>query len=203
MIDVVKACATHIKLKIDEVVEGRENILMREGADRIGNREPQLFIDLVTANTSKVVTLGVKESGLQQLLATTHRRWFPWTQLFIELQERLILGANALVVRGLDRFFVVLGVPELVDNIVVGKSHRTHQNVSIDFACFIDANMQQVIFICLKLQPSPTIGDNTCVVSTTTVLILLILEIDARTTNDLINNYPLGTINDERSTFSH
>ena len=65
MIDVVKACATHIKFEIDEVVEGRKNILMSEGADRIGNREPQLFIDLVTAHTSKVVTLGVKEAGLQ------------------------------------------------------------------------------------------------------------------------------------------
>ena len=120
VIDVIKACATDIKLEIDEVVESRQDILVGEGANRVGNCEPKLFIDLVTTHTTKVVTLGVKEAGLQQLLATAHRGGFAWTQLFIELKERLILRTNSLVVRGLDRLFVVLGVPELVDNIVVG-----------------------------------------------------------------------------------
>ena len=58
---------------------------MGEGPNRIGNGEPQLFIDLVTAHTTEVVALGIKEAGLQQLLATTHRWWFTWTQLFVEL----------------------------------------------------------------------------------------------------------------------
>ena len=63
--------------------------------------------------------------------------------------------------------------------------------------------MQQIIFIRLKLQPSPTIGNHACVVSTTTVLILLILKINTWATNNLVNNDPFGTVNDERSTFSH
>ena len=63
--------------------------------------------------------------------------------------------------------------------------------------------MQQVVFISLKFQPSPTIWDHACVVSTTTVFILLILEINARATNNLVDDDQSSTIDDERSTFSH
>ena len=56
VIDVIKACATDIKLEIDEVVESRQDILVGEGANLVGNCEPKLFIDLVTAHTTEVIT---------------------------------------------------------------------------------------------------------------------------------------------------
>ena len=58
---------------------------MGEGAHRVWNCEAEFFVDLVTTNATEVVALGIKETGLQKLLTTTHRWRLAGTQLFIQL----------------------------------------------------------------------------------------------------------------------
>ena len=72
VVDVIEAGAADIKLQVDQVIEGGEHVLMGEGAHRIGDGETQLLVDLVAADPTEVVALGIEETGLQQLLTTTH-----------------------------------------------------------------------------------------------------------------------------------
>ena len=203
MVNVIEACTTNIQFQIDEVIQRGQHILMGEGADRVWNCETKLFIDFVTTNPTKVVALGVKETGLQKLLTATHRWWFAGTKLFVELKQSLIFRANAFIIRGINRLFVKLRMTEFVQHIVVGKTHGTHEYMGIDLSRFINTNVQKIVFICLKLQPCPTIGNHTGVVSTTSILVHFIFEIDTRTAHDLVHDHALSTVNDERSTLSH
>ena len=119
VIDVVEAGATDIQLEVDQVVEGGEHVLMGEGAHRVGDGEAELFVDLVATNPAEVVALGVEEAGLQELLTTTHRGWFTWTQFLVKLQQGLVFRADALIIRGINRLFVELRVTQLIEHVVV------------------------------------------------------------------------------------
>ena len=72
VVDVVEAGTTDIQFQVDQVVEGGEHVLMGEGAHRVGDGEAQLLVDFVAADPTEVVALGIEETGLQQLLTTTH-----------------------------------------------------------------------------------------------------------------------------------
>ena len=63
--------------------------------------------------------------------------------------------------------------------------------------------MEKAIFIRFKLEPGPTIGNHAGIVSATTVLVLLILEVDARAAYNLIDNDPLCSIDNKRTPLSH
>ena len=72
VVDVIEAGAANIQLQVDQVIEGGEHVLMGEGAHRVGDGETQLLVDLVAADPTEVVALGIEETCLQQLLTTTH-----------------------------------------------------------------------------------------------------------------------------------
>ena len=117
---------------------------------------------------------------MQQSLAATDRRGLTRTQLFIELQQGLIFGGNALVVGRLDRLLVVLGMAKFIEHVVIRQADSPHQHVSVDLARLVNTYVQQVVFISFKLQPGTPVRDQAGVESFTAVLILIILEIDAR-----------------------
>ena len=176
---------------------------MGEGANGVWNREAKFFVDFVATNPTKVVALCIKETGLQKLLTTTHRRWFAGSKLFVELKQSLIFRTNTFIVSGINRLLIKLRMTELIQYIVIGKTHGTHEYMGIDLASFINSNVEKIVFICLKLQPCPTIGNHTGVVSTTTIFVHFIFEIDAWTTHDLVHDHAFSTINDKRAAFSH
>ena len=119
MIDVIEAGTADIQFKVDQIIEGGEHVLMGERAHRVRNGQTQLLVDLVAANPAEVVTLGIKEPGLKQLLTTTHRGGFPGAQFLVELKQRLVLRADAFVVGGINRLLVELRMAKLVKHIVV------------------------------------------------------------------------------------
>ena len=92
---------------------------------------------------------------------------------------------------------------ELVQYVVIGKTHGAHEYVGVDLSRFINTNVEKIVFIGFKFQPCPTIGNHTCVVCTTTIFVHFILEIDTRTAHNLVHDHAFRAINDERSTFSH
>ncbi len=120
VIDVIEAGAAHIEFQIDQIINRGEHVLGGEGTHRIGNGQSQLFVDLVATNPTEVVALGIEEAAVQQALAATHRGRFAWTQFFIQLKQRLVFRGDALVVGGLNRLLVILGMPQLVEYIVIG-----------------------------------------------------------------------------------
>ena len=65
VVDVIEGGAAHIELKIDQVINRGEHIFGRERAHRIGDREAQLFVDLVATNPAQVVALGIEETAMQ------------------------------------------------------------------------------------------------------------------------------------------
>ncbi len=91
VVDVIEASPTDIELQVDEVIEGGENVLGGQRAHRIGNGEAQLLVHLVATDPSEVVPLGIKETAVQQLLAATDGGGLTRTQLFVELQQGLVL----------------------------------------------------------------------------------------------------------------
>ena len=75
--------------------------------------------------------------------------------------------------------------------------------MGINLTSFINSYVKQIILIGLKLQPSTPVGDQAGIECFSTILILLILKIDSRTSNYLINNDSFGAINDESAALCH
>ena len=119
VVDVVEAGPAHIEFQVDQVVDRAEHVLGGEGAHRIGDGEAQFLVDLVAAHPAEVVALGIEEAAMQQALAAAHRGGLTGPQLLVELQQGLVLRGDALVVGGLNRLLVVLGVTQLVEHVVI------------------------------------------------------------------------------------
>ena len=94
-------------------------------------------------------------------------------------------------------------MPELVDHIVVRQAHGTHEHVGVDLAGLINPNMQKIVLIGLKLQPSSAIRDDAGVVGATSVLVHFIFEIDPRAAHDLVHDHALCAVDDERPPLRH
>ena len=92
---------------------------------------------------------------------------------------------------------------ELVQHVVIGKTHGAHEYVGVDLSRFINTNVEKIVFIGFKFQPCSTVGNHAGVVCTAPVFIHFIFEIDTRTAHDLVHDHAFRAINDERSTFSH
>ena len=203
MVDVVEGGPAHIELQIDQVINRAEHVLRREGAGGIRNGEPQLLVDLVATHATQVVALRIEEAAVQQGLAATDGGGLTRPQFFVELQQGLIFRGNALVVGRLDRLLVVLGMAQLVENVVVRQANGPHQHVGVDLAGLVNANVQQIVLIGFELQPGTPVGDQAGVEGLAAVLVLLVLEVDARRTHDLVDDHALSTVDDEGAALGH
>ena len=92
---------------------------------------------------------------------------------------------------------------QLVENVVVRQADRPHQHVGVDLAGFVDPHMQQIVLVGFKFQPGTPVRDEAGVEGLTAVLVLLVLEIDARGTHDLVHDHALGAVDDERAALGH
>ncbi len=75
--------------------------------------------------------------------------------------------------------------------------------MGIDLAGFVHPYVQQIVLIGFKFQPGATVGDQAGVEGLTAVLILFILEVNPRRAHDLVDDHPLGTIDDEGAPLGH
>ena len=75
--------------------------------------------------------------------------------------------------------------------------------MGVDFARLIDPYVQQVVLIGFKLKPGTPVRDQAGIKGFTAVFILLIFEINAGGPHDLVNDHPLGAIDDEGAPFGH
>ena len=178
VVDVIEGGAAHIELEVDQVIDRAQHVLRREGAGGVGDRETQLLVDLVATNAAQVVALGIEEAAVQQGLTTAHRGRFTRTQLLVELEQGLVFGSDAFIVGRFNRLLVVLGVPQLVEHVVVRQADGPHQHVGVDLAGLVDANVQQIVLVGLEFQPGAAVGDQAGVEGLTAVLVLLVFEVD-------------------------
>ena len=92
---------------------------------------------------------------------------------------------------------------QLVEHVVVGQTHGTHEHVRVDLAGLVHTNVEQVVLICLKLQPGTPVGDDAGVVGAPAVLVHFILEIDTGAAHDLVHDHALSAVDDERAALGH
>ena len=115
----------------------------------------------------------------------------------------MVFRTDALVVGGINRLLVELGVTQLVEHVVVRQTHGTHEHVRVDLAGLVHTNVEQVVLICLKLQPGTPVGDDAGVVGAPAVLVHFILEIDTGAAHDLVHDHALSAVDDERAALGH
>ena len=75
--------------------------------------------------------------------------------------------------------------------------------MGIDLTSLVNSYVKQIILISLKLQPGTPVGYEAGIECFSTILVLLILKINSRTTNYLIHNDPFSTIDDESAALCH
>ena len=85
MVNIVKGSSTDIELKINQIIDGREHVLRREGTNGVRNCKAEFFINFVAPDATEVISLRIKETAMQQLLTTTHRGGFAWAEFFVKL----------------------------------------------------------------------------------------------------------------------
>ena len=75
--------------------------------------------------------------------------------------------------------------------------------MGVDLAGLVDPHVQQVVLVGFKLEPGPPVGDQAGIEGLAAVLVLFVLEVDARGTDDLVDDHPLSTIDDEGAALGH
>ena len=87
--------------------------------------------------------------------------------------------------------------------VFVVLAHGLEQERGGDLAVFVDTDVEDVVQVRLILQPGAVIGDDRGAVDGQIGLVGLLVEIDARRTDDLGDDHALGAVDDERAAGCH
>ena len=179
----------------DDVVDGEHLLVERQG-------EAELLVDLVAAHLGQVVTLGVEVVVLQQLLGSVARRRLAGTQLLVDVEQRLILGVDTVVLlQGLtDR----LVLTELLKDALRGPAQRLEEDGDVLLALAVQTHAHRVTLVDLELEPGATRGNHLAAVDVLVGrLVGVALEVDARGTHQLGDDDALGAADDEGALGGH
>jgi len=116
----------HMRISIvqpDEVLDDRDDVLGRQRGRTVHRvvGQPQLLVDLVTADTSKVVALLLEEQVLQQRLGGFLGRRLTRAQLAVDLQQRFVRVGRGVL---LQRRHHDLGEAETLLDLLGGQTER-------------------------------------------------------------------------------
>lgn len=92
---------------------------------------------------------------------------------------------------------------QVVVNLGVAQAQGFQQNCRRELAGFVDAHPHQAVFVGLELQPGTAVGDEAGAVGATPVFVQLRFVIDAGAAHNLVDDHPLGAVDDEGAPIRH
>ena len=184
-----------------DVFDGRDDVLHGEDLAVEGQVEPELLVDLVAADLRQVVALRVEVVVLQQRLGGVAGRGLAGTQLAVDVQQRLILGVDGVL---LQRHAHGLEITELLEDAVLAPAEGLEQDGDVLLALAVEAHEDHVALVDLELQPRAAGRDHLAGVDVLVgSLVRGDLEVDARGADELRDDDALGAVDDEGTLVGH
>src|SRR5699024_6216748 len=179
----------------DDVLDRGDDVLEAEGGLGEGALEAELLADLVAADLREVVALGVEVEVVQHRLARIARGRLARTLLAVDVDERLVLRGDAVLLeRGAHR----LELAELLEDVAVRHAEGLQQGGDGLLALAVDAHADLVALVDLELEPGTARRDD---LRGEDVLVARLvdglLEVHTRGADELGDDDTLGAVDDE------
>ena len=167
----------------------------------IGTSSSELLVRLVAADLGQVVALGVEEQVLQQRLRGLAGRRLARTQLAVDVEQRLVRGADVVLLQGGDQR---LGPAEVLADALGRPAQRLEQHGDRLAALAVDAHADGRALVDVELEPRAAAGDHLDAVDVDVGgLVQGAVEVDARRADQLADHHALGAVDDERALAGH
>ena len=161
----------------------------------------ELLVDLVAADLGQVVALRVEEQVLQQRLRGLARRRLARAQLAVDVEQGLVAGGDVVLLeRGQQR----LRPAEVLADALLGPAEGLQQHGDRLAALAVDADTDGRALVDVELEPGAAARNDLHAVDVDVGgLVERALEVDARRTDELADDDPLGAVDDERALAGH
>ena len=188
-------------VQTQQVLDGGEQVVLGQRADAGRLVDAQLLVDLVPADLGQVVALVLEEQVVQQGLRALLGRRLARTQLAVDVQQRLVLAADVVLLQGRQQhrrpgemLADPLGVP--------AEGLQQHGDRLATLA--VDAHADGVALVDVELEPGTTGRDDLDGEDVLTGgLVQVLVEVDARGPDQLGHDDALGAVDDERALAGH
>ena len=161
----------------------------------------QLLVHFIAAKARKVIPARVKEQAVQMALRALHRGGLARAQLAVRLQQALFLAGGGVFGQGGLNALVV--AEEIADARVVAQAQSAQEHRHRNFAVFINAHIEHIVRICLKLKPCAAVGVHGGGKQLFARFVVAFAEIHARAAHQLRDNHALGAVVQERAGIRH
>src|SRR5690554_79270 len=184
-----------------EVLDRRDDVLGAQDRGRQLGVRAELLVELVATDLREVVALGVEVEVLEQRAARVDRGRFARTDLAVQVEERLVLRLDAVLLERVDHG---REVGELAADLALGHAERLEQDRHGLLALAVDAHADEVALVDLELEPRTPARDD---LGREDVLVGGLvgraLEVDARRAHELGDDDALGPVDDEGPAGGH
>ena len=170
-----------------------------EARDAVAKKK--FLIIFITAYLRKVIASRIEEQVVQLRLRRIHCERFTRADLFVQLEKTLcVIRSRVLCEASLDLRLITEHINDLL---VRTYAEGTDQDGDRNLSCPVNTDIEDIIGICLVLEPCTSVRNDCAGVQLLTDLIMRDIIIDAGGTNELADNDSLGAIDDKGAGISH
>ena len=160
-----------------------------------------LLVELIPAHLAHVVAVVVEQQSLQMGSGGLHRRRLTGTQPAVNLQQRLFSGLAGILVNGSQDPGIL--AEHGLDLLVGLHAQCPDQAGDGQLPVLIDPNPEHVGVVGFILQPGAPVGNDSGGIGMLVSLVHLMAVVHAGRTDDLGDNNPLRTVDDEGTAVGH
>ena len=181
-------------LGIDDIF--RRHMVMDTGGDG------KLLIVLIAANPHQVITLGIKEEGIEEIGGAFEAGGFAGLLALVNLNEAFFSRLG--VVTLLDGSHEALVLTHDIDDFGVCAVAQGAQNHGDgQFAGTVNTDPQHIVGVRLIFEPGTAVRDDLGRIELFASFIVSDVKIDAGRADQLADDHALGTVNDESAMVGH
>ncbi len=160
-----------------------------------------LLVELVAANLTDVVAVGIKEQPFQMGGSGFHRGRLAGTQTAVDFQQGILPGLAGILVHGCQNPLIFA---EHTLNLLVGLNAQSPDQAGDgQLPVLIDPDPEYVSVIGLVLQPCAPVGDDGGSVGVLVGLVHLVAVVHTGGPNDLGDDDALRTVDNEGAAIGH
>ena len=202
---------------VQDMLGLKEDLTGQGADDRAGQHEAggtgaerELFVEFITADRGKIVSLRVEEHIVDGQLGTLDDGRFTGTELLVDLLQGGLGKRGVLLLRASSALVLLEGshdhflVAEAVKDLLIAlNAEGTDKDRNGQLSVFIDLHVEDPGGIGLVLQPGAAVRDHRVLIGMVARLINIHLVDDAGGTDDLGNDNTLGTVDHEGTGLGH